>query len=169
MMSHHPQSVEQSVHERKAKSGKRKEVVDYFSLFAFRFPLLTSSIGLSHLALQTGREITDLAAEVHSVITRRWLMPDTEADARQAPLPYHIVAHTFSVLASWTAALPHASEHTATPDTWRRFVSALNGIMGDKLAAWNNALAIEMSVRGADGGALQLAELRARSDRKSVV
>src|SRR5215510_2839131 len=116
------------------------------------------AVGLSHLALQAGREITDLAAEMHSVIARCWWMRDAEGDVRRAPLPYYIVGTSFSLLASLTAAFPHASDHAALPDNWQRFISALNGIMGDKLAAWNNALAIEMSVRGADGGALELAK-----------
>lgn len=129
----------------------------------------SASVGLSHLALQAGREITDLAAEMHSVIARRWRMPDAEGDVRRAPLPYYIVGKSFSLLASLTAAFPRASDHAASPDNWQRFISALNGIMGDKLAAWNNALAIEMSVRGADGGAVQLAKMRAGSQRGVVL
>jgi hypothetical protein len=129
----------------------------------------TAAAGLSHLAMHTGREISELAAEVHSLIARRWLVPDAEPDARRAPLPYQIVAYGFSALAALAAALPRAAEPAATPDNWRRLVSALNGVIGDKLAAWNNVLAIEIGVRGADGAAVQLAELRAAARRGVVL
>jgi pimeloyl-ACP methyl ester carboxylesterase len=113
-----------------------------------------AATGLAQLALRGGREISDLVAEMHSVIARSpWMFSRrVKPDARRAPLPYRIVGGSFSALATLVDALPSA-EIPHEPDGWRRFVGALNGVMGDKLAAWNNTLAIGMSVRQADGSA----------------
>jgi hypothetical protein len=168
MTSQHNAAVEQLACERKAKSGKWREAPGNFPLSAFGFPLLGTSAGLSHLALHTGRAITELAAELHAVIARRWRIFD-EPDATRAPLPYHIVAESFSALAQLASAEPRDDDSGTTSDAWRRFVSALNGVLGDKLAAWDSPLAIAMSVRGADGAALELAALRAASRRGVVL
>lgn len=130
-----------------------------------------AAAGLSQLVLRSGEGITELAAELHAAIVRGALMfaAPVVPDSIAAPLPYRIVARSFSGLAGLASALPRGGDDAVAPEPWRRFVSALNGVVGDKLAEWNNALAIPMRVCDADGAALDAADWRAAARTGAVL
>jgi hypothetical protein len=130
-----------------------------------------AAVGLSQLVFRGGAEIAALAAEVHAAIAGGAppLAADVRPDASQAPYPYRIVRDSFTLLAILASALPQGAEHSAPPDLWRRFVGALNGVVGDRLAAWNNTLAIRTGVRGVDGTPLAPARLPDQVRRGAVV
>jgi hypothetical protein len=130
-----------------------------------------AAAGLSQLLLRSGEGIAELAAEVHAAIVRSPLMfaAHVVPDAIATPLPYRLVARSFSLLARLPAALPSGGDDAVAPAHWRRFVSALNGVVGDKLAEWDNPLAIRMRVRDADGAALDAADWRAAASAGAVL
>jgi hypothetical protein len=129
-----------------------------------------AAAGLSHLLLHAGAEITDLVAEMHAVIARTWLPFDAPGlRAIREPFPYRVVRGSFAGLARLASILPRGDDARPTPETWRRIEGALNGVIGDKLAAAGNALAIPMSLRGADGAALDRSRPRGAAGRGTVL
>lgn len=109
--------------------------------------------GLSHLALSGARELTDLVAEMHATISRApWpFQRSVRPTAQDAPFPYRIVSGVFASLARLAGLIPQPTDSVREPDGWRRFVAILNGVMGDKLARWNNPLATELSLCDENG------------------
>jgi hypothetical protein len=92
---------------------------------------------------------------MHSVVARapgpfdRRVAPDP----RRAPSAYRLVAGAFAALETAARALPRGDDGAAEPARWRRFRSALNGVVGHDLAARDNALAIRLGLRRPDGAA----------------
>jgi Alpha/beta hydrolase family len=130
-----------------------------------------AAAGLSQLVLTSGAGITELAAELHAAIVRGPLVSAAHLvpDAIAAPLPYRMVAQSLSLLARLASAFPRRGDDGVAPDHWRRFVSALNGVVGDKLAEWNNPLAIPMRLRDGEGAALDAADWRAAARTGAVL
>lgn len=124
-----------------------------------------AALGFSDILLHSCKEVTELAGEMHSVIARgpRVFAADFTPDVRLAPLPYRVVAGCFSAAAALTAAVPRGEAAATESDRWRRFVAGLNGVLGDRLAARNNPLAIPLGVHEATGAPADLAALRERS------
>lgn len=130
-----------------------------------------AAAGLSQLVLSGGAGISQLAAELHAAIVRGPVLSAAHLvpDAIAAPLPYRLVTQSFSLLARLASAFPRGSDDAVAPDHWRRFVCALNGVVGDRLAEWNNPLAIPMRIRDADGAALDAADWRAAARTGAVL
>lgn len=112
---------------------------------------------VAHIALRGANEVTRLAAETHATIARAPLPWDAEgtAHARQAPFPYRLVGHGFLLLARFSQMFLKGGP-LASPETrgGRLFQSALNGVLGDKLAQWNSPLAEPMSLCDTHGSPL---------------
>jgi hypothetical protein len=108
---------------------------------------------VSKLVLDGGKSIAELAGEAHVAIARPpWrLFVQSKADRCVAPLPYRIVARSFAGLSTLAAALPSERPSDVESPGWRKFASALNGVLGDSLAALGNDLAIPMTLLGRDG------------------
>lgn len=122
---------------------------------------------LSHVALRGAGELTDLVAEMHHTISRAPLpLGRLQPNASRAPMPYRIVRGSFNTMAENLAAIPVTrtlDERELSP-SWRLFRSIANGVLGDKLARWNNALASPLAIHDADGAPLDLAELKDSTD-----
>lgn len=112
--------------------------------------------GLSQLAIAATLAVTDLVESVHHTIARRTAPLGPPPSGRAggiAGLVYASVRGTtrgigalldlaLPLLAGWRAQAPS----TAARDTW---IAALNGVMGDRLAAEGNALALDMQIERA--------------------
>ncbi len=123
-----------------------------------------------HLAMQSAKEITDLAAEVHSTITDMPapLSKTHQAHARRAPLAYRIVAGSFTLLARFSHLLTsHQTEFNQLPSL--RGQAALNGVCGDKLEAWASPLALALTLRGERGTLLDVATWAQPSNKGHVL
>lgn len=127
---------------------------------------------LSHMTLRSAGELTDLVAEMHHTISRA-PMPFSRLrpNADRAPMPYRIVRGSFNTMAESLAAIPAAREldEKEQSPSWRLFRSIANGVLGDKLARWNNALASPLAVHDADGTLLDLAQLSNQTDHSLVL
>jgi pimeloyl-ACP methyl ester carboxylesterase len=106
-------------------------------------------LALTHIALRGAGELTRLVAETHATISKAPLPWNREgmAEARQAPFPYRLIAQGFFYLARLAQGViaPHGTL-PATGNRGRLFYSALNGVCGDKLEAWNSPLAQRMQL-----------------------
>jgi len=125
-------------------------------------------LALTHIALRSAGELTRLVAETHATISRAPLPWNREgmADARQAPFPYRLIAHGFFYLARLAQGVvaPHGAQPASAHG--RLFYSALNGVCGDKLEAWNSPLAQRMQLCDESG---QVLPPDWGSDAKNVV
>lgn len=109
--------------------------------------------GLSRLAVAATLAVTDLVESVHHTIARRTAPLGTPPDGRTGGITGLVYASVrgatrgvgtlldlaLTPLAAWRAQAPSAGER----DTW---IAALNGVMGDRLAAENNPLALDMQL-----------------------
>ncbi len=127
-------------------------------------PLDARAVALAHLALRGARELNQLVAETHATIAQTPLpLPSAaHAPARQAPLAYKLVGHSFLLLARWARALlqpERLAQLTAAEEglAWQRFQGALNGVCGDTLVHWKNPLASGISLRDGQGRQLSSA------------
>lgn len=127
--------------------------------------------GLLSFALKSGSELTRLVAEMHHTIAQAPLpfARDVDADIRRAPRTYRLIRALLEFGAdkvqNLIEVLPDAGH---PPATLRRFRSAINGVMGDKLRDWQHPLALDLSVVDAEGQPVVLAELQ-RRHAKGVV
>ncbi|MDP2227545.1 MAG: hypothetical protein Q8J78_08730 [Moraxellaceae bacterium] len=99
-------------------------------------------LAVAQLALVGAGELTRLIAETHATIRRAplpWKHADT-ASAEQAPLPYQMVMQTFLRLARQVREFVASRDHGPAGREWGLVRSALNGVAGDTLAQWDNAL-----------------------------
>lgn len=137
--------------------------IDYGAVLALVRRYGRRAAALSHMTLRSAGELTDLVAEMHHTISRTPLpFSKLKADANRAPMPYRIVRGSFNTMAESLAAIPatrELSEPNEAP-AWRLFRSIANGVLGDKLARWNNALSSALAVHDLDGSTLDLARLR---------
>ncbi len=100
------------------------------------------SLAVAQLALVGAGELTRLIAETHATIRRAplpWRAADT-APAAQAPRAYQLVMQTFLHLARLARDAVAARDHGPAGRGWGLVQSALNGVTGDTLAAWDNSL-----------------------------
>lgn len=144
-----------------------ENTVDYGALLAQVRRYGRRAAALSHLTLRSAGELTDLAAEMHHTITRAPLpCSKMQPDANRAPMPYRIVRGSFNTMAESLAAVPatRVLDEAAQPsNSWRLFRSITNGVMGDKLARWNNALALPLGLHDLDGHTLDWNSLQQNS------
>ena len=122
-----------------------------------------------HLAMRGAKEVTDLAAEMHSTITD---MPSPlnkkhQANARFAPLAYRIVSHSFMLLARLSHLMTAKTEFK-NPAVLKS-QAALNGVCGDNLEAWNSPLATTMTLRGQQGELLDMTDWAQQSAQGYVL
>lgn len=102
---------------------------------------------VSHLALRSAGELTDLVAEMHHTISQAPLpFKRFDANAKAAPFPYRIVAGSLRQTATALAAIPKSNDLDGRSTVWRRFRAIANGVAGDKLARWDNALGYELGL-----------------------
>jgi pimeloyl-ACP methyl ester carboxylesterase len=108
--------------------------------------------------MRGAQELTHLVAEVHGTIT---YLPspfnkEHQPNARHAPFPYRIVAHSFALIARMSRLF--AGERSEFQQLAAvRTQAALNGVCGDKLEHWDNPLATPLSIRSEQGEVLDLA------------
>ncbi len=122
---------------------------------------------LAHLALLGASGLTRLAASTHATIASRpHPLQGKSAGAEQAPLAYQFLARSFLWLAALSGRL-----HGRLPAPTRNglFHSALNGVLGDTLAAHGNPLHQGMSLRNEFGAEIPADEWRKEARRGLVV
>jgi pimeloyl-ACP methyl ester carboxylesterase len=107
--------------------------------------LVRKSLALTHVGLQGAGELTRLVAETHATISAAPLpwRQDGMEPAHRAPFPYRLVAQGFLHLARLAHSLLGQSSIPAA-ERGQLFYSALNGVCGDKLEAWDSPLAQSM-------------------------
>ncbi|MDQ8036702.1 MAG: alpha/beta fold hydrolase [Pedobacter sp.] len=122
---------------------------------------------LAHLALLGASGLTQLVASTHATIARRpHPLQGDSATAQDAPLAYQFVTRSFLWLAALSARL-----HGQLPAQNRngRFHSAINGVLGDTLAAHGNPLHQGMSLRNEFGEEVSAGAWQADARRGLVV
>lgn len=137
--------------------------VDFGEILALVRRYGRRAAALSHMTLRGAGELTDLIAEMHGTITRAPLpFSAFKPDAKRAPFPYRIVSGSFNTMAESLAAIPAQRELMDTNEApaWRLFRSIANGVLGDKLNRWNNALSAPLTLHDLHGKVLDLAALR---------
>lgn len=144
-------------------NGPSRHGVDLGEILALVRRYGRRAAALSHMSLRSAGELTDLVAEMHHTISRTPLpFSKLRPDADRAPMPYRIVRGSFNTVAESLAAIPATREldETEQSPAWRLFRSIANGVLGDKLARWNNALSSPLGIHDIQGVKLDLAELR---------
>lgn len=139
---------------------------------AATLPLLAErGLALTHVALLGASELTRLIAETHATVRRTPLpwKPDATAPAEQAPLPYQLVMKAFLMLAQTAQSFLKAHQAHPAGREWGLFRSALNGVAGDALSAWNNPLDAGMTLHNEFGVALTAEEWVRQSRRGAVL
>lgn len=129
---------------------------DYVYLFKCAQALL-------HAGLCSAGEISKLVAEMHATIIETSFpflsdSNDTRPLHQKAPLPYRIVTSSLVSAAKLLRNMP-INEIDSQDGNWLRFRAGLNGVAGDKLAYWNNALSIPMMFTDEYGKTLELEDI----------
>ncbi|MGH8491898.1 MAG: alpha/beta fold hydrolase [Moraxellaceae bacterium] len=122
---------------------------------------------VAHLALLGASGITRLVASTHATIASRpHPLAGNSAQAEQAPLPYQIITRSFLWLAALSARL-----HGQLPVDHQGglFRSAMNGVLGDTLAAHGNPLHQGMSLRDEFGTEMVAGEWQQEARRGLVI
>jgi pimeloyl-ACP methyl ester carboxylesterase len=124
-------------------------------------------IALTQLTFLAAGGLTQLIASAHATIAQRPLsLGGTAAPARQAPLPYQWLTRGFL----WLAALSRRLGENLPADPENGlFRSALNGVVGDTLAAHRNRLGQGMSLRDEFGAEVTPADWREQGRRGLVL
>lgn len=121
----------------------------------------------AHLALVGASGITKLVASTHATIAQRpHVLQGESAGAEQAPRAYQFITRSFLWLAALSARLHGqlpAQNHSGL------FHSALNGVLGDTLAAHDNPLHQGMSLRNEFGEEISLQDWKQDARRGLVV
>lgn len=122
---------------------------------------------LAQLTLLAASGVTRLVASTHATIARAPQPLDGESSQpEQAPAAYHFVARSFL----WLASLTHRLSRTLPADNnGGLFRSALNGVVGDVLAAHDNPLHQGMSLRNEFGGEISVEQWSADARRGVVL
>lgn len=137
-----------------------------------RFLPLHWLFGMLSFALKSGTELTRLVAEMHQTILQKPLpfAQDVDADIQKAPRTYRFIQtlleYSADKVQDLIEHLPDAG-HPSTP--LRRFRSAINGVMGDKLHDWQHPLALTLRVVDQDGLPQSLPALHTTSSRGVVL
>lgn len=121
--------------------------------------------GVSHLALHTAAELTDLVTEMDGTI-RQAPMPlgrVNESPRERAPWPYRLVAHVFRTAAGLLQRLPLQADIRQSHALALPLLSAVNGVLGDKLERWDSPLALGMTLRAEDSEVLAWSQLATSS------
>ena len=153
-------------------SESARRAVDLGEILALVRRYGRRAAALSHMTLRSAGELTDLVAEMHHTISRAPLpFSKLKPDANRAPMPYRIVRGSFNTMAESVAAIPvtRALDEKEQSPGWRLFRSIANGVLGDKLARWNNALSSPLAIHDANGVILDLAELRDQAENSLVL
>lgn len=119
---------------------------------------------LAHLTLLAAGGLTQLVASTHATIARRPSLQGDSAHATEAPQAYSLVARSFLWLAQLTRQL---SQHMPAQQHGL-LRSAVNGVLGDTLAAHANTLHEGMSLRNEFGQEISAAEWQ-RDARRGLV
>lgn len=132
--------------------------------------LLWGTQGIAHLLLHSAAELTDLITEMDGTIRQSpWPLGKREQTARvTAPWPYKLIAKLFRQAAMLVQKLPLQSDVLQSHNMALPLLSAVNGVLGDRLEAWDSPLAFGMTLRAADSEVLAWSQL-ATSDKSRVV
>jgi pimeloyl-ACP methyl ester carboxylesterase len=154
------------------QSESAHHAIDYGAILALVRRYGRRAAALSHMALRSSGELTDLVAEMHNTIARTPLpFGKFKPDAKRAPFPYRIVSGSFNTMAESLAEIP-ATRDLSGPNeapAWRLFRSIANGVLGDKLSHWNNALSSPLAIHDLNGASLDLAQLRDETSKGLVL
>ncbi|MDZ4299122.1 MAG: hypothetical protein U0998_05625 [Moraxellaceae bacterium] len=132
--------------------------------------VLWGAHGVTHLVLHSAAEVTDLVAEMDGTIRQSpWPTGSVKLPPRQrAPWPYRLVAGVFRHTAKLLQRLVIEAEITQSHGVTLPVLSALNGVLGDKLEHWQSPLAFGMTLRNQSSEQLAWSEL-ATSNKAKVV
>ncbi len=121
---------------------------------------------LTHLSLLAAGGITRLVASTHATIANAPAALQGESStADQAPMPYQAVTQSFL----WLAGLTQQLGSRLPQDNGGLFRSALNGVLGDTLAAHGNPLQQGMSLRDEFGNAVSAEQWQSGARRGLVL
>lgn len=126
--------------------------------------------GVGHLALHGAAELTDLVTEMDGTI-RQVPLPlgqVRQSPLRRAPWPYRLVARIFRGAAGALRLLPLQADIRQSHALALPVLSAVNGVLGDKLERWRSPLALGMTLRDGDSEPLAWSQL-AETPRARVV
>jgi len=132
--------------------------------------VLWGAHGVTHLVLHSAAEVTDLVAEMDGTIRQSpWPTGSVKLPPRQrAPWPYRLVAGVFRHTAKLLQKLVIEAEITQSHGVTLPVLSALNGVLGDKLEHWQSPLAFGMTLRNQSSEQLAWSDL-ATSNKAKVV
>lgn len=132
--------------------------------------MLWGTRGLAHLCLHSAAELTDLVTEMDGTIRQSpWPLGGAlTTPGQQAPWPYRLVSRLFRQAAQLVQRLPLHVDVLQSHTVALPVLSALNGVMGDKLERWDSPLALGMTLRASDSEPLAWSQL-AESEKSRVV
>lgn len=120
---------------------------------------------VAHLTLLAAGGLTQLIASTHATIARGTPLNGDSAPPQQAPFAYQMLTRSFL----WLATLTRQMSRTLPADAQGGlFRSAVNGVLGDTLAAHGNPLHQGMSLRDEFGQEVSAADWQ-RDARRGVV
>lgn len=129
-------------------------------------------LGLFGFMLRSGSELTRLVGEMHHAISQTPppFARDVELDSNKAHKSYLLLRMMMEYgadrLHQFADSIPSVG-HPPVPV--RRFRSAINGVMGDKLQEWGHPLRQSMELVNEDGRALSLSDLQQQHPRGVVL
>lgn len=125
--------------------------------------LLWGGNGLLHLLLHGAAELTELVTEMDGTIRQRpWPLGRVDRHPRQvAPWPYRLVSRIFRQAATLLRHVPVSADIRQSHALALPLLSAVNGVMGDKLERWDSPLALGMTLRDGDSELLAWSDLAA--------
>lgn len=130
--------------------------------------VIKSVQALVHAGFCSAGEISKLVSEMHATIVNTTIpfaqIDDKTPLHKQAPLPYRWVTGGLIYVSKLLKNVSHDELDSNNP-SWMRFRAAFNGVAGDKLAYWQNALAMPMEFINGDGETLSIEQInRHQSD-----
>ncbi len=133
--------------------------------------VLWGAHGVTHLVLHSAAEMTDLVAEMDGTIRQSpWPTGSVKHEPRQrAPWPYRLIAGVFRHTAKLLQKLVIEAEIKQSHGMTLPVLSALNGVLGDKLENWQSPLAFGMTLRAQDGEQLAWSDIAESSKSKVVL
>ncbi len=133
--------------------------------------VLWGAHGVTHLALHSAAEVTDLVAEMDGTIRQApWPAGMVKQPPRErAPWPYRLVAGVFRHAAALLQKLAIEAEIKQSHGFTLPMLSAMNGVLGDKLERWQSPLAFGMTLHAQDSEQLAWADVASSSKSKVVL
>lgn len=127
--------------------------------------------GGSQLALHAAAEVTEIVQGMHGTITQvpMPLGKTSVSPLANAPLPYRLVAGALRYVAKSLGRFAIHHDVQQAEGAWLPLLSAINGVSGDKLAAWQSPWALTMTLRDKHGQAIAWGELAPTSSARVLL